>query len=156
MHNFKILVIVDGEPIQVETIEEAQQIADEKCLDLIEVSKNVYKIMNHGKYLYDKQKGAKQQKQVTKEAQFTISIAPNDLKRKIKDICKWLQHGDNVRVIVKLRGRETQHPEFGMQIMQLIIEDANVQELLIETPNIKKALDASTNGNISAVLKPKK
>ena len=140
MTSHKIRVVVDNQSIMVDTIEQAQRLADDKHLDLVPVAENVYKVMDYKKHLYTQQKQAKKQnrtRQETKEVQFNLGIAEHDLQREVRDICKWLQQGAQVRVIVKLRGREQSRPELGHAMMQRIIECIQNNNPNITIPTVK-------------------
>lgn len=140
MNSQKIRVVIDNQSIMVDTIEQAQRLADEQHLDLVPVAENVYKVMDYQKHLYAQKKQAKKQNhshQETKEAQFKLGIAENDLQRKVRDICKWLQQGSQVRVIIKLRGREQSRPEFGHAMMRRIVDSVQATCTNVSTPTIK-------------------
>lgn len=140
MTSHKIRVVIDNQSIMVDTIEQAQRLADDKQLDLVQVAENVYKVMDYKKHLYTQQKQAKKQNQArqeTKETQFNLGIAEHDLQRKVRDICKWLQQGAQVRVMVKLRGREQSRPEIGYAMMKRIIECVQNNGMNIGTPIVK-------------------
>lgn len=140
MTSQQIRVIVNNQSIMVDTIEQAQRLADDNQLDLVPVAENVYKVMDYQKHLYTQQKQAKKQnqsRQETKETQVNLGIADHDLQRKVRDICKWLQQGAQVRVIVKLRGRQQSRPELGHAMMQRIMEDVQNNGVNIITPTIK-------------------
>ncbi len=157
MKNAQIRVLVNNQSVMVDTVEQAQYIADEHMLDLVEVAPNVYKVMDYKKHLYDQSKKAKKQspKTETKEAQFNLGIAAGDLQRKIKDICKWLNAGDNVNVKVKLKGREQSRPELGITLMQKILDGVAEANVSIATPKIKTP--AETGGrDVIALLRPSK
>ena len=140
MTSQQIRVIVNNQSIMVDTIEQAQRLADDNQLDLVPVAENVYKVMDYQKHLYTQQKQAKKQNQSrreTKETQVNLGIADHDLQRKVRDICKWLQQGAQVRVIVKLRGRQQSRPELGHAMMQRIMEAVQNNGVNIITPTIK-------------------
>lgn len=157
MNNQEIRVIFDGQSIMVNNLQEAQDLADKKQLDLVEVGDNVYKIMNYSKYLYEQQKRNKKQPSKTeyKDAQFNLGIAPLDLQRKIRDIEKWLSKGIHVRIVVKLRGREQSRPEMGVTLVNTIL-DALIENAAIDKrPNINTP--QQTGGrDIIATVKPAK
>lgn len=151
----QIIVILNEQKIQVNSKEEAQRIADKNQLDLVEVAPNVFKVMDYKKYLYDRKKSQKQQKQQpSKDAQFNTGIADNDLKRKTDDICKWLSGGITVRVMVKLHGREAAHPELGTRITDYIIKTVTEKNLVSEAPKVKLPSADDTFHNITTTLKP--
>lgn len=128
----KELRVVDhnGEMLGVISLEKALEIAADASLDLIEVSPNaeppVCKIANFSKMRYELQKKAadakKKQKVVeTKEIKMTINIGKNDFDVKIKHIAKFIEHGDKVKVSVRMKGREITHIDLAKEMMQNIL-----------------------------------
>lgn len=111
---------------------EALRMAEEASLDLVEVSPNaeppVCKITDYGKYKYDLQKkkneAKKKQKTITvKEVQVRPMIAGNDLNIKCRDIKRFLEDGDKVKISMRFRGREMSHQEIGMELVTRIKND---------------------------------
>lgn len=156
MTSNKIRVVIENQSVMVDTIDQAHRLADEKGLDLVQVAENVYKVMDYKKHMYNQQKQAKKQQQSrqdTKEAQFNLGIADHDLQRKIKDICKWLNQGSQVRVLVKLRGREQSRPEFGHAMMQRIIDGVMESGVPLVKPTVKMP---EGGRDITTVLKASK
>ncbi len=101
--------------------------AEDEGMDLVEVSPNaeppVCKIMDYGKYLYQKDKAAhaakKKQKQIqVKEIKFRPSTEEADFQTKFRSITRFLEEGDKVKIVVRFRGREMAHQELGMQVME--------------------------------------
>ena len=106
------LVGVEGEQIGIVSIKEAQQMANEKNLDLVKIAPQakppVCKIMDYGKYKFDaakKEKEArKKQKTVSvKEVRLSASIDTHDFETKIRNAQKFLKAGDKVKVSVMFR-----------------------------------------------------
>lgn len=100
--------------------------AEEAELDLVEISPNadppVCKIMDYGKYLYEKDKAAhaakKKQKQIqVKEIKFRPGTEEGDYQTKLRSITRFLEEGDKVKIVVRFRGREMAHQELGMEVM---------------------------------------
>lgn len=127
----EVRVISEGGENAVVPLNVALQMAEEKGLDLVEVSPNadppVCRIMDFGKYQYDKQrrerKARKQQKVIEiKEIQLQVKTDDHHLSFKVRDARKWLADGMKVRVRVKFRGREIAHPEIGRARLDNIIE----------------------------------
>ncbi len=92
----------------------------------------VCKIMNHGKYLYEKKKkeheAKKKQKQIqVKEVKFRPKTDEHDYQFKKKHIMRFLGEGNKVKVTVLFRGRERVHPEFGEKTLERITQE--LQEL---------------------------
>ena len=111
----KILLIDEkGDKTEDVTFEEAKKSAEEKGLDIVKVSKDdtsmiVYKIIDKAKEEYNKNKNNKknsQHKVKTKEIRLTKTIAEHDMQTKAKQVDKFLSHGDNVKISVKLSKRE--------------------------------------------------
>ena len=105
---------------------EAVAMAREQELDLVEISPNaqppVCKILDYNKYVYEQGKKAaeakkKQTKVTMKELRIKSRIAPHDLEVKLRQIEEFLRKKDQVRFVVVFRGRENQHKELGMQIL---------------------------------------
>lgn len=105
---------LDGENHGVITNEEAQKLADEAELDLIEISPNakppVAKIMDYGKYQYENKKKAKEIKAKshvteTKSVQVKIGTGEHDLNLKAKRAADWLNEGHRVKIDLFLWGR---------------------------------------------------
>lgn len=113
-------------------LEDALNIALEKDLDLVMVSPNtnppVCKIMDYGKYRFDqlkKEKEAKKnQKNVDlKEIRVTPNIDVHDYEFKAKNVSKFLQSGDKVKITVRFRGREVNNSVMGEKVLNRFIED---------------------------------
>ncbi len=105
---------VDGENVGVIATKEAQKLADEADLDLIEISPNanppVAKIMDYGKYQYELKKKAKEVKAKshvteTKSVQVKIGTGDHDLNLKAKRVAEWLEEGHRVKIDLFLWGR---------------------------------------------------
>ncbi len=98
-------------------------------LDLVEVSPNaeppVCKIMDYGKYLYQKDKAAhaakKKQKIIQiKEIKFRPTTDVGDYQNKLRQMRGFLEEGDKVKVTIRFRGREMAHQELGLQLMERV------------------------------------
>lgn len=120
---------------------EAIKMAVSAKLDLVEVSPNakppVCKIMDFGKYRYEQKKQlSDQKKRQKKNTVKTIKYRPGteegDYQIKFKNVVKFLDNGDKVKVSIWFRGREMQHKELGMQMLDRIEKDteefANVEQ----------------------------
>lgn len=110
---------------------EAQQIANNKNLDLVLISPNakppVCKVMDYGKYRYEqarKEKEAKKKQKTVnvKEVRLRPGIEQNDLNTKAKQAMKFLSKGDKVKVELRFRGRELGHKDLGKDVMLKFIE----------------------------------
>ncbi len=109
---------------------EGKRIADEQGLDLVEVSPGakppVVKLIDYGKFKYQQQKKAAEakKKQVTiqvKEVKFRPAIDIHDLNVKLKNVYRFLEHGDKVKMLMQFRGREMAHRHIGLDKFREII-----------------------------------
>lgn len=112
----------EGEQLGIMSGREAQQLAYEKHLDLVEIAPAakppVCRIMDYGKYRYEQQKREKEsrKKQKTfdiKEVKLRPGIEEHDFNVKFKNAVRFLEDGDKVKVTIMFRGRELSHPELG-------------------------------------------
>jgi translation initiation factor IF-3 len=122
----------DGAQLGILSTREALFKAEESGLDLVEVSPNadppVCKIMDYGKYLYQKDKALqaakKKQKQIqVKEIKFRPTTEEADYQTKFRSISRFLEEGDKVKIVVRFRGREMAHQELGMQVMNRLRDE---------------------------------
>ncbi len=120
------LVDTDGKMIGIVSLQEALYKAREKELDLVEISPTaqppVCKILDYSKYIYEqgkKEKDAKKkQKAVSlKEIRMKSRSAPHDLEVKVKQIEGFLKKKDMVRVSIVFYGRENQHKDIGLTML---------------------------------------
>ncbi len=137
-------------------VQEAQRIAFDSGLDLIEVSKidgiSVCRIMDYGKWKYERNKKRKHQKSsnpTTKEMKFGMRIEKHDQQTKIDHISHFLEKGHPVRMVVEMRGRERAYPRLAMDKMDGMI--AELRGSFKDFDDIRK-----TKGNVSTLLHPNK
>lgn len=121
----------DGTPIGIMNSREALELAYEKGLDLVLISPNaqppVCKIMDYGKYRFDRDKREKearkkQQNSELKEIQLSCTIDTHDFETKARHAHRFLKGGDKVRVVVRFRGRQMAHQNIGREILERFIE----------------------------------
>jgi translation initiation factor IF-3 len=126
------LVGADGEQIGVVPLEEAQRIAEEASLDLVEISPQaeppVCKVMDYGKFRFEEQKkrqaSRKKQKQIqVKEIKFRPGTDIGDYNVKLRNLMKFLTEGDKVKVTLRFRGREMAHQELGRDLLKRVETD---------------------------------
>ncbi|HHU49737.1 MAG: translation initiation factor IF-3 [Caldicoprobacterales bacterium] len=119
-----------GEQLGILPIQRAQELADQKQLDLVLIAPKgnppVCKIMDYGKYRFEIAKREKEarKKQRTidvKEVRLSASIEEHDMGVKAKHADKFLRSGDKVKVTIRFRGREMAHREIGFQVMEKFI-----------------------------------
>ncbi|WP_297772092.1 translation initiation factor IF-3 [uncultured Roseovarius sp.] len=126
------LIGADGENAGVVTPNRALEMAVEAGLDLVEISPNanppVCKIMDYGKYKYEQQKreseARKKQKVIeVKEVKFRPGTDTHDYQVKMRNVFKFLDGGDKVKITLRFRGREMAHQDLGRQLLERIAED---------------------------------
>lgn len=136
------LIDADGEQAGVVSIRAALAMADEVGLDLVEIAPlaepPVCRIMDVGKFKYQSAKKAHEaklkQKQVqVKEVKLRPRTDENDYQIKLRNLKRFLENGDKVKVTLRFRGREMAHQEYGMRQLERIkadlIELANVEQM---------------------------
>ncbi len=108
--------------------------AVEVGLDLVEISPNakppVCKIMDFGKYKYETQKreaeARKKQKIIeVKEVKFRPNTDTHDYDVKMRNVFKFLEGGDKVKITLRFRGREMAHQDLGRALLQRIAADVD-------------------------------
>jgi translation initiation factor IF-3 len=126
----EIRVIHGEEQLGVMNTQDAMRLAEEKGLDLVEISPQarppVCKIMDYGKYKYElsKKKQAARKHQSTvevKEIKFRPKTEQHDMEFKIKHTRRFLEEGNKVRLVVTFRGREIVHPETGVAVLNKVV-----------------------------------
>ncbi len=117
----------DGEQLGIMSREEALALAEEKNLDLVNISPNakppVCKILDYGKYRYELQKREKEAKKKqknnqVKEIRLSTFIEDHDINVKAKTASKFLKDGDKVKVSLRFRGREMGYQAKGYEVME--------------------------------------
>ncbi|MAT21988.1 MAG: translation initiation factor IF-3 [Rhodobiaceae bacterium] len=116
------------------TIDIGLQEAEKYSLDLVEISPNtdlpVCKIMDYGKFKYQSQKKAaeakKKQKVIgVKEIKMRPNIDTHDYEVKLKNMKKFIEFGDKVKISLMFRGREMSHSELGVKLFDRIKDDTD-------------------------------
>lgn len=139
------MINANGDMLGVMTTRDAQRLADQQGLDLVEVSPNaeppVCKIMDYGKFRYEesiKRKQARKNQKTTqiKEVKFHASVDTNDLGHKLRQIKEFLAEGHKVKVTLQYRGRENAHKELGMEVVQKVIEECASCAMVEQSPKL--------------------
>lgn len=121
----------DGQQLGVLSRTEALKAADERGLDLVEISPNanppVVKIVDWGKFQYQRTKQIQKNKKKTKASElkqmrFGLKIGEHDLDVKLRKVTGFLEAGNKVKITVFYRGREMAHKELGFQLADKVIE----------------------------------
>ena len=122
----------DGEQLGILPIQQAQDIAVEKGMDLVKIAPQakppVCKIMDYGKFRYQEQKKAQEQKAKqkviqVKEVKFRPQTDKNDYDTKLRALTRFLADGNKAKVTLRYRGREMAHQEFGTDLLNKVKED---------------------------------
>jgi len=126
------LIGADGENVGVVTPRRGMELAQEAGLDLVEISPNasppVVKIMDFGKFKYETQKkeaeARKKQKIIEiKEVKFRPNTDVHDYDVKMRNVFRFLENGDKVKVTLRFRGREMAHLDLGRQLLERVATD---------------------------------
>ena len=135
--NYKIRVpqvrVLDamGNMLGVMSTRDAQRMAEERGLDLVEITPNavpqVCKLMDYGKFKYEESIKAKQARksqkvQKVKEIKFHPGTDTNDFDYKLKQIRGFLGEGCKVKLTLQFRGRENAHREIGEDVISRVLE----------------------------------
>jgi len=136
------LVDENGEQLGIKTADEAREYAWGKNLDLVEVAAQadppVTRVMDYGKYRYEQEQKAKlaRKHQVSinvKEIKLRPKIGIHDYNTKKGHVERFLNQRAKVKVTIMFRGRETQHPERGRDLLMRLADD--VKEIgQVESP----------------------
>ncbi len=126
------LIGEDGEQLGITPLREALSKAQEANLDLVNIAPQakppVCKIMDYGKYRYEQSKREKEarknQKIVQiKEVRLSPSIEENDVQTKLRNVVKFLNQGDKVKLSIRFRGREITHQEIGRRVLDRMAQE---------------------------------
>ncbi len=125
---------------------DALRMAEEAELDLVEISPQavppVCKIMNYGKFRYQQQKKAneakKNQKVIeVKEVKFRPGTEEADYQVKLRNVMRFLEDGDKVKITLRFRGREMAHQNIGMLVYDRIEKELGEQIVIEQRPKIE-------------------
>lgn len=125
------VISADGAQLGIMSSRDAQLMARDAGLDLVEISPNanppVVKIIDWGKYQYQKMKEQARAKKNAKSSELKqirlgLKIGENDLNIKVRKTLELLEDGDRVKIMIVFRGREMAHKEIGNELMNRIIE----------------------------------
>ena len=125
-----------GEQVGVKNIKDALTLASYANLDLVLISPNanppVCKVMDYNKFRYEKQKKQKASRSEFKEFRLSPTIDVGDFETKLRNVIKYLEKGDRIKVSVRFRGRQMAHTELGEEVLMRfsskLEEYADIQE----------------------------
>ena len=118
---------VDGKTLGIVSLNEAQSKAEQAGFDLVEISPNaeppVCRIMDYGKFLFEKAKSQKEQKKKQKQIQIKeIKFRPGtdegDYQVKLRNLIRFLEGGDKAKITLRFRGREMAHQDLGLNLLK--------------------------------------
>ncbi|WDV48221.1 translation initiation factor IF-3 [Clostridiaceae bacterium M8S5] len=125
------LIDAEGNQLGIVPVKRAQELADEKKLDLVKVAPNakppVCRIMDYGKYKYEQAKKEKESRKNQKiinikEIRLTPRIDEHDIVVKSNRAIKFLESGNKVKVTVRFKGREMGHTAIGKEVLEKFAE----------------------------------
>jgi translation initiation factor IF-3 len=137
---------VEGEQLGVMSIRAALHIAEEAGVDLVEIAPManppVCRVMDYGKFKYQEQKRAHEAKLKQKQVQVKeIKLRPgtdeNDYQIKLRNMMRFLEEEDKVKVTLRFRGREMAHQEFGMRQLERIKADLDAVGQVEQMPKME-------------------
>ena len=121
-------------------------LGDEKGFDVVEVSPDnkppVCKLMDYGKFKYEQQKKAnearKKQKVIEiKEIKMRPTIDDHDYETKLKQMRRFFDEGDKVKVTLRFRGREMAHQDIGIKVLERIRAELEVSTKVEQMPRME-------------------
>lgn len=124
---------------------DALSLAKEHGVDLVEITSHanppVVKIIDWGKFQYQKMKEEAKNRKKAREKQFELKqmkiglkISDNDLNIKVRKIKGFLEDGDRVKILIIFRGREMAHKELGQQLLDRVIDLLKDNAIVEGTP----------------------
>ena len=137
------------------SLREAIEKAEEAGVDLVEISPNaeppVCRIMDYGKFLYEKSKSSKEQKKKqkviqVKEIKFRPGTDEGDYQVKLRSLIRFLEDGDKAKITLRFRGRE----QIGMEVLNRVKDD------LVELAVVESFPTKIEGRQMIMVLAPKK
>lgn len=135
----------DGKQLGILSRQEALQAAQDRELDLVEISPDanppVCKIVDWGKYNYQRTKQLQKNRKTAKtldmkQIRFGLKIGAHDLAIKMNKVTKFLEAGHKVKITLFYRGREQAHKEIGFNIAQKVIADFGDTIIVDQQPQL--------------------
>ena len=126
--------------------EEATKIAEDNQLDLVEIVPTaeppVCRVMDFGKFLFEQNKkrhaAKRKQKQIQiKEVKFRPGTEEGDYQVKLRNMLRFLEEGDKVKVTLRFRGREMMHQDLGVRMLKRVEEDLSELGVVEQFPKME-------------------
>jgi translation initiation factor IF-3 len=152
------VIAPDGSQLGIKPTPEALRLAQEQDLDLVEVAPlanpPVCRIMDYRKWQYEEKQRAKEsRKKATnisiKEMKYRPKIGSGDFDTKTRKVAEFLGEGHKVKITIMFRGREMQHPELGMKILEHVADEVTTVGKIEAAPKVD-------GRNMIMVLAPEK
>ncbi len=152
------LIGANGEQIGVVSLADANKMAEEAVLDLVEIaptaSPPVCRLIDYGKYKYRESKKRHEaklkQKQIQiKEVKFRPGTDEGDYQIKLRNLIRFLEEGDKTKITLRFRGREMAHKEFGVRLLERVKIDLESYSVVEQFPKME-------GRQMIMVLSPKK
>jgi len=143
----------NGEQVGIVDTTEAVERAAGVSLDLVELDPNadppVCRVMDFGKWKFEQSKkqqaAKKKQKQIqVKEVKFRPGTDSGDYEVKLRNLRKFLEDGDKVKVTLRFRGREMAHQELGLELLQRVEKDLEDDATVDQRPKMEGRLMVMT------------
>lgn len=143
------------------SLREALEKAEEAGVDLVEISPNaeppVCRIMDYGKFLYEKSKSSKEQKKKqkviqVKEIKFRPGTDEADYQVKLRNLIRFLEEGNKAKVTLRYRGREMAHQSLGLDVLKRVENDLCVEKGIASVESASRV----EGRQATMVLAPKK
>ncbi|MEY3431461.1 MAG: hypothetical protein RIS53_359 [Bacillota bacterium] len=148
---FAQVLVIDqnGKQLGVMNSYQANQLAEQAGLDLLCVAPGakppVCKILDYGKYRFEQQKKAREAKKnqhiiEIKEIQISPQIGEHDLQVKVKAAIGFFQEGDKVKLVLRYKGRQMAHQDFGIEMVNKFIESVKDVSVVEKKPELEGKL----------------
>jgi translation initiation factor IF-3 len=134
------VIDADGEQAGIMDLQSALDLADGDGLDLVEIAPNgeppVCRVMDYGKFKFEQAKKAqiakkKQKNTQLKEVKFRPGTEEADYQVKMRNVRRFLDEGDKVKLTLRFRGREMAHKELGAAMLKKV-ETELAEDILVE------------------------
>lgn len=151
------LIGVDGEQVGIVPLAEAMAAAEAAGVDLVQIADAdpiVCKVMDYNKFIYEakKQQAVAKKNQVrtqVKEIKFRPGTEEGDYQVKLRNLMRFLEHGDKAKVTLRFRGREMAHQEIGMELLKRVETELAEMSTVEQFPKME-------GRQLTMVLAPKK
>jgi translation initiation factor IF-3 len=151
------LISFDGTQAGIVPLAEALAAAEAAGVDLVQIADAdpvVCKVMDYNKFIYEakKQQNEAKKKQVrtqVKEMKFRPGTEEGDYQVKLRNLIRFLEHGDKAKVTLRFRGRELAHQEIGMELLKRVEADLAEMSIVEQFPKME-------GRQLTMVLAPKK